>query len=47
VRNGVVRRAKTIFMVLQAGRLVFEGDQHRLEQSTDPYICKFVKQREA
>jgi phospholipid/cholesterol/gamma-HCH transport system ATP-binding protein len=47
VRNGAVWRAKTVFMVLQAGRLVFEGDQHRLEQSTDPYICKFVKQREA
>jgi phospholipid/cholesterol/gamma-HCH transport system ATP-binding protein len=47
VRNGTARRAKTIFMVLQEGRLVFEGDQDRLEQSTDPYICKFVKQREA
>jgi phospholipid/cholesterol/gamma-HCH transport system ATP-binding protein len=47
VRNGAVRRAKTIFMVLREGRLVFEGDQSRLEQSNDPYICKFVKQREA
>jgi phospholipid/cholesterol/gamma-HCH transport system ATP-binding protein len=47
VQNGAVRRAKTIFMVLREGRLVFEGDQNRLEQSTDPYICKFVKQREA
>jgi phospholipid/cholesterol/gamma-HCH transport system ATP-binding protein len=47
VRNGAGRRAKTIFMVLREGRLVFEGDQDRLEQSTDPYICKFVKQREA
>ena len=46
VRNGTSRRAKTIFMVLREGRLVFEGDQHRLEQSTDSYICKFVKQRE-
>src|SRR5579883_2180929 len=46
VRNGTGRSAKTIFMVLREGRLVFEGDQHRLEQSTDPYICKFVKPRE-
>jgi phospholipid/cholesterol/gamma-HCH transport system ATP-binding protein len=46
VRNGTGRSAKTIFMVLRDGRLVFEGDQRRLEQSTDPYICKFVKQRE-
>jgi len=46
VRNGEVRRAKTMFMVLREGRLVFEGNQNRLEQSTDPYICKFVKQRE-
>ena len=46
VRNGEVRRAKTIFMVLREGRLVFEGNQSRLEKSTDPYICKFVKQRE-
>jgi len=46
VRNGEVRRAKTMFMVLREGRLVFEGNQNRLEQSTDPYIRKFVKQRE-
>jgi phospholipid/cholesterol/gamma-HCH transport system ATP-binding protein len=46
VRNGAGRRAKTIFMVLREGRLVFEGDQNRLEQSADPYICKFVKPRE-
>jgi len=32
--------------VLQEGRLIFEGDQDRLESSTDPYISKFVKQRE-
>ena len=47
VGNGAVRSATTIFMVLREGRLVFEGDQHRLEQSTDPYISKFVKHREA
>jgi phospholipid/cholesterol/gamma-HCH transport system ATP-binding protein len=44
-RNGTGRRARTIFMVLRDGRLIFEGDQDRLEASTDPYITKFVKQR--
>jgi ABC-type transporter Mla maintaining outer membrane lipid asymmetry ATPase subunit MlaF len=33
-------------MVLQEGRLVFEGEQAQLEESKDPYITKFVKQRE-
>jgi hypothetical protein len=39
-------RARTTFMVLREGRLVFEGDQDRLEASTDPYITKFFKRRE-
>jgi phospholipid/cholesterol/gamma-HCH transport system ATP-binding protein len=43
-RNGN-RNAKTVFMVLREGRLVFEGGQDRLEASTDPYISKFIKQR--
>jgi phospholipid/cholesterol/gamma-HCH transport system ATP-binding protein len=46
VRNGAVRAAPTTFMVLREGRLIFEGDQDRLESSTDPYILKFVKARE-
>ena len=44
-RNGTGRSARTVFMVLRDGRLIFEGDQDRLEASTDPYIKKFVKQR--
>jgi phospholipid/cholesterol/gamma-HCH transport system ATP-binding protein len=40
------RHARTVFMVLREGRLIFEGDQDRLESSGDPYISKFVKQRE-
>jgi phospholipid/cholesterol/gamma-HCH transport system ATP-binding protein len=44
-RNGAGRSAGTIFMVLREGRLIFEGDQDRLEASTDPYITKFFKQR--
>lgn len=45
-QNGGKRAARTTFMVLREGRLVFEGDQQRLESSNDPYICKFVKARE-
>ena len=45
-RNGVRQDARTTFMVLKEGRLVFEGDQTRLESSKDPYICKFVKPRD-
>jgi phospholipid/cholesterol/gamma-HCH transport system ATP-binding protein len=37
---------RTTFMVLREGRLVFEGDQDRLESSADEYISKFCKQRE-
>jgi phospholipid/cholesterol/gamma-HCH transport system ATP-binding protein len=44
--NGARREPRTTFMVLRQGRLVFEGDQDRLEASTDPYVCKFVKKRE-
>ena len=42
---GAGRHARTTFMVLREGRLVFEGDQDVLEASTDPYISKFVKHR--
>jgi phospholipid/cholesterol/gamma-HCH transport system ATP-binding protein len=45
VRNGARRDVRTTFMVMREGRLAFEGDQARLEASTDPYISKFVKQR--
>jgi phospholipid/cholesterol/gamma-HCH transport system ATP-binding protein len=44
--SGNGRRYKTTFMVLREGRLVFEGDQDRLEASRDEYIAKFVKQRD-
>jgi phospholipid/cholesterol/gamma-HCH transport system ATP-binding protein len=36
----------TVFMVLQEGRLIFEGNQTELEASSDPYISKFVKKPE-
>ncbi len=44
-RNGERPAARTLFMVLRGGRLIFEGDQDRLDASNDPYICKFVKRR--
>jgi phospholipid/cholesterol/gamma-HCH transport system ATP-binding protein len=44
-RNGTGPGVRTTFMVLQEGRLVFEGDQDRLEASNDPYISKFVRRR--
>jgi len=44
-RNGARREFQTTFLVLQEGRLIFEGDQEKLEASQDPYVSKFVKQR--
>ncbi|MFB3829676.1 MAG: ABC transporter ATP-binding protein [Bryobacteraceae bacterium] len=38
---------RTVFMVLNEGRVVFEGSQAELEASPDPYLRKFVKQRES
>jgi len=37
---------RTTFMVLREGRLVFEGDQDRLESTADDYISRFCKRRE-
>jgi phospholipid/cholesterol/gamma-HCH transport system ATP-binding protein len=34
--------AGTVFMVMQEGRVVFEGSQAGLEASSDPYVTKFV-----
>lgn len=36
---------RTIFMVMQDGRVVFEGTQHELEASQDDYVQKFVPKR--
>ena len=44
-RKGASHGGRTTFMVLREGRLVFEGDQDRLESSEDPYVSKFVKRR--
>ena len=44
-RKGDLQKARTTFMVLKEGRLIFESDQDAIESSSDPYITKFVKQR--
>lgn len=41
------REFRTVFMVMRQGRVVFEGSQQQLESSDDPYVNKFVKQRES
>jgi phospholipid/cholesterol/gamma-HCH transport system ATP-binding protein len=44
--NGAAGRgsdpARTVFMVMKEGRVVFEGIQHELEASRDAYVQKFV-----
>jgi phospholipid/cholesterol/gamma-HCH transport system ATP-binding protein len=35
--------ARTVFMVMNEGKLVFEGDQSALESSGDDYVKKFVR----
>ena len=45
-RNGARPDNRTSFLVLKEGRMIFEGDQDRLEASKDPYILKFVKRRD-
>lgn len=43
--GGGFNPTRTIFMVMQDGRVVFEGTQHELEASRDDYIQKFVPKR--
>ena len=37
---------RTVFMVLNQGRLVFEGTLAELDACTDPYVSKFVRRTE-
>jgi len=37
--------SRTVFMVMNEGRLVFEGSQGELEASKDAYVSKFVLRR--
>ena len=43
--NGPAHGHETTFMVMNEGKLVFEGAQPELEASTDPYVMKFVPKR--
>ncbi len=43
--NGFQKDTGTEFMVLNEGRLVFEGSQAELESSNDEYVSKFVLRR--
>jgi len=36
-------RLRTTFMVMEEGRLVFEGSQKELEASNEPYLTRFVR----
>ncbi len=40
--NGAPGSHATIFMVMEQGRIVFEGTQTELESSPDDYVSKFV-----
>ncbi|MDQ6760022.1 MAG: ATP-binding cassette domain-containing protein, partial [Acidobacteriota bacterium] len=47
-RNGIDagQKRSTVFMVMEQGRLVFEGSQDELESSRDEYVSKFVLRRQ-
>lgn len=40
-------RERTKFLVMREGRIVFEGFEHELDESRDPYVSKFSMQRSA
>ncbi len=44
-QNGSNDGPKIVFMVMNEGKVVFEGTQHELEASTDDYVVKFVPKR--
>lgn len=35
--------ANTSFLVLREGRIYFEGDQHQIQESKDPYLASFME----
>jgi phospholipid/cholesterol/gamma-HCH transport system ATP-binding protein len=37
---------RTVFMVLNQGRVAFEGDMDGMSACTDPYVAKFVRREE-
>ncbi len=44
--DGARSEARTRFMVLREGQLVFDGTQAELEASKDPYVSKFIRREE-
>jgi phospholipid/cholesterol/gamma-HCH transport system ATP-binding protein len=44
--SGGGQTLSTVFMVMEQGRLVFEGSQDQLESSRDQYVSKFVLRRQ-
>ena len=44
--NGAHGGRPTKFLVLRAGKLVFQGPQEELVQTDDPYLCMFAKRVE-
>ncbi|MFN0106386.1 MAG: ABC transporter ATP-binding protein [Bryobacteraceae bacterium] len=47
IPDGSPLRLRTRFVVMREGRIVFEGSESELDDSTDPYIAKFSMQRSA
>jgi len=45
--NGSDSGLRTKFLVMRSGRLVFEGPEHKLRASDDPYIRKFAGHEES
>jgi ABC-type transporter Mla maintaining outer membrane lipid asymmetry ATPase subunit MlaF len=44
-RNGKdMSQVSTRFLVMNAGRLVFQGTETELQASQDPYVRKFVRE---
>lgn len=44
--NGTRKAARTHYIVLKEGAVVFDGTQEALEASRDPYIVRFVRREE-
>jgi len=42
-REGGDNITNTRFLVMNEGRVVFEGSQQELKRASDPYVRKFVK----
>ncbi|HVB33839.1 MAG TPA: ATP-binding cassette domain-containing protein [Patescibacteria group bacterium] len=41
--DGARSGRKTTFLVLREGKIYFEGDQHKIRDSGDPYLARFLE----